>query len=337
MNCPYHNYGGGVGHKGGGKGKGKYGKGIWETSWDDHWHDEGGMKLGNQADEVAEEGQEEEEPINLIDTPWTVVTRRGGGTNYERWETPRGRTASEEESDLEVARILEGTSSTGSTSSTGDDESDNYNLDSISHDEPPINLVRVPQGRNRFTKRRNNYDEEVEQAAKWIEQSGRSSNYVRGPPGLCSNYSNRRRCGHNYCNNRNCGMEINSISHECKSEISAVEKSNGKERIRVQIDSGAVDTVGPREVGRAFQIRETRASKEGRNYVAANGSKIKNYGERLVKGTTSEGIKVTMPIQIADVKRVLMSVHKMNQAGLKVILDGKNSYFQERASGKIRR
>lgn len=67
----------------------------------------------------------------------------------------------------------------------------------------------------------------------------------------------------------------------------------------MQIDSGAVDTLGPKEGGQAFKIRQTRAAKEGKNYVAANGSTIKNYGERLVNGLTEEGIKVTMRIQIA--------------------------------------
>ena len=133
--------------------------------------------------------------------------------------------------------------------------------------------------------------------------------------------------------NRNLG-EIGWIGHEQSDEIMNVESTKGKEKIRVQIDSGAVDTVGPKEIGRAFKLRETRASKLGRNYVAANGTTIRNYGERLVKGESESGIRVTMPVQIADVKRVLMSVHKMNQAGLIVILDGRDSYFQERVTGK---
>ena len=54
----------------------------------------------------------------------------------------------------------------------------------------------------------------------------------------------------------------------------------GFEHIRVQVDSGAVYTVGPKSIGRAFKIKETPASKSGDNFVAANGSVIKNYGER---------------------------------------------------------
>ena len=75
------------------------------------------------------------------------------------------------------------------------------------------------------------------------------------------------------------------------------------------MDSGAVDTVGPKSIGRAFNIKETRASNNGKHYIAANGSTINNYGETIIKGETEHGLKVSMPIQIADVKKVLMSTH----------------------------
>ena len=109
----------------------------------------------------------------------------------------------------------------------------------------------------------------------------------------------------------------------------------GFEKIRIQVDSGAVDTVGPKSVGRAFEIKKTAASKSGRHYVAANGSAIKNYGERLIKGETENGLRVSMPLQIADVRKVLMSTHRMNETGLKVVLDGNESFFIEKKSGKI--
>ena len=75
------------------------------------------------------------------------------------------------------------------------------------------------------------------------------------------------------------GPDCCSVSHESSQEISAVERSHGNDKHRVHIDPGAVDTVGPMEIGRAFKIRETRAATEGNNYVAANGTNIKHYGE----------------------------------------------------------
>ena len=148
-----------------------------------------------------------------------------------------------------------------------------------------------------------------------------------------------------YCKDRNCGC-IDEIAKYIKNDdISSVDKfinevedekadHKGWERIRVQIDSGAVDTVGPKSAGRAFPINPTKASKAGKHYIAANGSIIKNHGERVIKGETENCIKVSMPMQVADVKRVLMSTHKMNETGLKVVLDGANSFFVEKRSGK---
>ncbi len=52
----------------------------------------------------------------------------------------------------------------------------------------------------------------------------------------------------------------------------------GWEKIRVQIDAGAVDTVGPTEVARALKMKETVMSKKGIGYLAANRSSIENYG-----------------------------------------------------------
>ena len=45
-------------------------------------------------------------------------------------------------------------------------------------------------------------------------------------------------------------------------------------------------------------------------------------------------MRVLTPIQIADVKRVLMSNQTMNKAGLNVVLGGVKSYFIEEHSGK---
>ena len=147
------------------------------------------------------------------------------------------------------------------------------------------------------------------------------------------------KCGDSECDKQDCWCideiintinSVDSVDQGINEVMADVKKYKGWETVRTQLDSGAVDTVGPKSVGRAFTIKETRASREGKNYVAANGPTIHNYGERLVKGETENNIKVSMPIQIADVKRVLMSRHTMNQTGLKVVLDGKSSYFVEK-------
>ena len=62
-------------------------------------------------------------------------------------------------------------------------------------------------------------------------------------------------------------------------------------------------------------------------FVAANGTKIKNYGEKKVIGYTDDGEGVSLKMQCADVKKTLGSVHKMDQGGNVVVLDGNRSYM----------
>ena len=50
-------------------------------------------------------------------------------------------------------------------------------------------------------------------------------------------------------------------------------------------------------------------------YVAANGQKIANVGQKKVQGLTDEGIPLGMTWHIADVKKPLASIGRMCDAG----------------------
>ena len=104
------------------------------------------------------------------------------------------------------------------------------------------------------------------------------------------------------------------------------------------MDSGAYNTVGPVKVGTHFKLNPTEASASGRHYRAANGSVIRNYGQRVITGHTNEGRAVTMPIQVADVGKVLGSVREMVHQGNRVVFDvdanGRSiSYIECKANG----
>jgi hypothetical protein len=68
--------------------------------------------------------------------------------------------------------------------------------------------------------------------------------------------------------------------------------------------------------------------------VAANGSSIKNYGEKRVVGYTEDGEGVSLKITCAEVDKVLGSVHRFNAAGNVVVLDGRSSYMQNKTTGQ---
>ena len=65
----------------------------------------------------------------------------------------------------------------------------------------------------------------------------------------------------------------------------------------------------------------------GLHYIAANGSEIKNVGEKCVKGFTSEGTPIAMTWQIAGVKKPLAGVGRMCDAGNVALSTDKGGYI----------
>ena len=126
-----------------------------------------------------------------------------------------------------------------------------------------------------------------------------------------------------------------SIEREKTAERGCINEVNGGwEKMKVSLDSGAIDWVTNKETGKAFKIRETETSKAGLGYRAANGTKIENYGERVVEGFTEGWEPVAVAMQIAEVNKTLGSAFRMNQCGNVIVLDGENSYFVNKATGK---
>ena len=124
-------------------------------------------------------------------------------------------------------------------------------------------------------------------------------------------------------------------------EVNAVPQSEDAgeyEVVTVTLDSGAYHTVGPPGVGTYFPVKPTPASQSGRHYSAANGSVIRNHGQRVIRGKSEEGAEVTMPIQVADVSKVLGSAREFLDTGNRIVLDRDEagnpcSYMEHKATG----
>ena len=113
--------------------------------------------------------------------------------------------------------------------------------------------------------------------------------------------------------------------------INEVTSDNGTgEKITVTIDSGAVDSVGPKTMATDLPIRDTPASRAGLKYRAANGTTIDNLGEKAIQGVTKQGNKVGMTFQVANVTKPLGAVRAMLAAGNKVVFEAGNSYIQDK-------
>ena len=113
------------------------------------------------------------------------------------------------------------------------------------------------------------------------------------------------------------------------------ERYEGWERIPLKIDSGAVDTVIPKNVAASVPLVETERSRAGTGFRAANGTHIKHYGQRNIDGFGDQYQGINMKAQVAEVRSSLGSVSQMVRAGNRVHFEAGNCYVQHIASGKI--
>ena len=106
------------------------------------------------------------------------------------------------------------------------------------------------------------------------------------------------------------------------------------EKVTITVDSGAADTVGPKHIAQGIPIKPTKASKEGKHYRAANGTQIKNYGQKRLEGLDNKGTKTGITIQVADVHKTLASVGKMTEAGNTIIFSKGKSIITTDKDGR---
>jgi hypothetical protein len=101
------------------------------------------------------------------------------------------------------------------------------------------------------------------------------------------------------------------------------------------MDSCAAQTVMSRKMFPRMKTEQTEDSRNGKEYTAANGGKIKNEGQKIIPFTTVEGQELKMKVQIAEVTRMLISASKVANAGNIVNLDAKNPHIKNIKTGKV--
>ena len=106
------------------------------------------------------------------------------------------------------------------------------------------------------------------------------------------------------------------------------------EVIKVTADSGAVDHVAPKNTGKKFKTRDTEASKRGMHYIAANGTKIMNQGEKTISGITEDNVPLNMTWQVAEVKKPLASIGRICDAGNVAVFTKEGGYIVGRKTAE---
>jgi hypothetical protein len=125
-------------------------------------------------------------------------------------------------------------------------------------------------------------------------------------------------------------------NQKANNEICSIEEIKGKwVRISAGMDSCAAQTVMSRKMFPKMKIEQTEDSKNGKEYTAANGGKIRNEGQKIIPFTTVEGQELKMKVQVAEVTRMLISASKVAKAGNIVNLDAKNPHVKNIKTGKV--
>ena len=99
-------------------------------------------------------------------------------------------------------------------------------------------------------------------------------------------------------------------------------------------DSGACDSVMPAEWADNYPAE--RSGREGvTSYVAANGEKVPNLGEKTLNVCTSEGQYSRMKFQLAPVNQALCSVSGLCNGGNRVVFEADHGYIENLQTGSI--
>jgi hypothetical protein len=114
---------------------------------------------------------------------------------------------------------------------------------------------------------------------------------------------------------------VTEAAESCYTKVSAI------------IDSGAVEHVLPPAFLPRVKMVESPGSKAGKRYLSATGEAIANMGQKSLFSKTREGQARNITFQVAPVRKPLISVAKMADAGNDIFLTDK-PHIINRATGQ---
>ena len=109
--------------------------------------------------------------------------------------------------------------------------------------------------------------------------------------------------------------------------------------IKVALDSGAGTHVMNKRDAPGYKVSPSPMSKSGAAFLAADGGRIRNYGEMRVNmvafDSHGEAHKVTSKFEAADVTRALWSVGLMCDSGLDVQFGSERALVRDKAGTEV--
>ena len=205
-------------------------------------------------------------------------------------------------------------------------------------DEPPgvegfTPVVRrsVNKIKKESAKKKAQMDMKYEQPDTWGKKLGAVSGMEKmlfdGPMDSRREYP-KRKTPVAYSKGLQCGA-LNSL------ELNTVSFTEGGHEMTITIDSGASENVIGPSMLPSVPVVESEGSKEGVMYVTANGNVMPNRGEQHVHVTTKEGHKCMLNMQVTDVKKPLMSVARICDAGHEVTFTSGGGLIKHVKTGQV--
>ena len=107
------------------------------------------------------------------------------------------------------------------------------------------------------------------------------------------------------------------------------------ELIEGHVDSGATDSVGPKNKFPQFALKPSKGSLAGKNYVSATKHKVPNLGERTIEFQCDDGHDMKIKLQEADIGKVLISAAKLTENFNDVNLSRRNPHIRNLRTGRV--
>jgi len=127
---------------------------------------------------------------------------------------------------------------------------------------------------------------------------------------------------------------VGSLGIRMPEGLKSVEEAPEWEEIEMAVDSGASESVVSEDMLTRVTTVEGYAQKKGVQYEVADGTLIPNLGEKKFVAVSDGGVTRQMKAQVCEVDKALLSVHRVVQAGNRVVFSASGSFVQDEQTGE---
>ena len=127
---------------------------------------------------------------------------------------------------------------------------------------------------------------------------------------------------------------MNILGEARSNEINSAD-TTGWTEIEVTVDSGACDTVMPKDECSHIDVVSSEKSRKGFHYEVADGNEIPKVGERqCVAMTENSNTAKRIDFQVAAVHKSLLSITKCADMGFDCVLGKLGGYLVDQVTGE---